>query len=275
MKQRILAVLGPIVFATAAAAQTPCGSLGVTVTISPSQPKIGDLITVTLSNPTNTTIQLPTSCVYGSVFKGDMCAGSPVFSPICLQVITPIPPNGSASTTWDQKDDFGAQVPAGSYSFSIKFFTPTGSDGCCAAVKITDPCPPPTHYGAASVGSGGCTPTIAAAGLPQIGNASFQIQLSNALGGATTGLFASALPANIPGPFGTLLIDPTPPFVQLFFSVGGATGTPCVGSATLPAPIPNLPILVGLSAYAQALFMDPGSSGGISTTDGIKITFCS
>ncbi len=274
MKRLFFAALGTSLLAITAPAQTPCGTLGITVDVSPAQPQIGDLITVTLKNPTNTTIQLPNSCVFGSVFMGDMCSGSPVFSPICLQVITPIGPGGSQSTTWDQKDDNGVQVPAGAYSFSIKFFTPTGTDGCCAAVKIVDPCPPPTHYGMPSIGSGGCTPTIAAAGLPQIGNASFQIQLANALGGTTTGLFASTLPANLPGPFGTLLIDPTPPFVQLFFSVGGAPGTPCVGSATLPAPIPNLPILVGLSAYAQALFQDPGSSGGISTTDGIKITFC-
>jgi hypothetical protein len=274
MKRLISATIGAVVLSLAAHAQTPCGSLGVLVDVSPAQPKVGDVITVTLTNLSNVTIQLPDSCVFDSVHNDNACSTTPVFSPFCLQVITPIPPGGSKSTTWDQTDDFGAQVPSGTYSFAIKFFTPTGTDGCCAVTKIEDPCPPPTHYGSGSVGSGGCTPTLAAAGLPQIGNASFQLQLGNALGGTLTGLFVSGLPANIPAPFGTLLVDPNPPFVQVFFSIGGTPGVPCVGSAVLPAPIPNLAILVGVSGYGQALFQDPGSSGGISTTDGIKITIC-
>ena len=263
------------VFVGGAGAQSSCGSIpGITVDVTPSPAPLGQPITITLKNNSNVQVDLPDACLIDWVSTGSTCTGQTVFSPICAQVITPVPPGSSVSFVWDQKDDLGQQVPVGTYSFKIKFFTPTGSDGCCPSVDIFNPCPPPTHYGQGDPGSGGIVPEISSSGDPQVGNANFQLLLKRAVGGAPTGLFLGAAPASIQTGWGTFLVSPNPPLVQLFFSVGGTPGAPGQGSAVIPAPIPNNPALAGVSAYAQALFKDVQASGGISHTDGMRIDIC-
>lgn len=264
-----------IALCPAAAAQVPCGSIpGVTVQVSPSPAQLGQPITITLFNNSNVQLDLPDACLIDSVHPGTTCSTVPVMVPICAQVITPIPPGTSKSFVWDQKDDLGKQVAPGFYSFKIKFFTPGGSDSCCPSVEIVDPCPDPVHYGQGDTGTGGIVPEIGSVGDPQVGNQNFQIVLQRAVGGAPAGLFVGAAPASIPAPWGTFLVSLTPPPIALFFQVGGTPGAPGQGSAVIPAPIPNNPGLAGASAYLQALFQDPGSSGGISHTDGLRVDIC-
>jgi hypothetical protein len=114
------------------ASQTPCGPPGVTVTVTPAVAAPGEIIRVTLTNDSASTITLPTSCVYLGIHPSADCSGDSIESFICLFTFTPIPPGESVWMEWDQTDDAGLQVPAGTYSFSISHF----DGGCCPTVSI-------------------------------------------------------------------------------------------------------------------------------------------
>ena len=47
-----------------------------------------------------------------------------------------------------------------------------------------------------------------------------------------------------------------------------------VGELTLPAPIPDDATLLGISVYVQMLCADPGGAGGLTHTEGMRITIC-
>lgn len=72
--------------------------------------------------------------------------------------------------------------------------------------------------------------------------------------GSSALLAVSAVPANIPTPFGTLWIDPAA-MLPLF------SGTiPASGVQTVPVPVPDSPFLAGLTLYFQgAVFSGPGT----------------
>lgn len=137
-----LTILAPFVLLLPAAAQTPCGLSGVTVTVSPSVAAPGQPVQVTISNASGQLIQLPSSCVFGPVYPSVDCTGTPVLTPVCLAVIVPIPSGQSYSGTWNQNDDFGQQVPDGTYSFGVWYYDATFSAtyACCAGMTITGTC---------------------------------------------------------------------------------------------------------------------------------------
>jgi hypothetical protein len=110
----------------------------VTATVTPAFAVPGEPVLVELTNNSTETITLPSSCTYAAVHSGVACGGSPVFAPICLTVLTPIPPDGTRSMIWDQRDNDGAQVPEGTYSFAISYYDGTFTQtGCCVSVTIS------------------------------------------------------------------------------------------------------------------------------------------
>jgi hypothetical protein len=55
---------------------------------------------------------------------------------------------------------------------------------------------------------------------------------------------------------------------------GGQPGLPGAGETTLPAPIPDDAALLGVSIYTQVLCADPGGAGGLTHTQGLRLTIC-
>lgn len=269
----LAAVCLGLVPGAAAFAQTPCGGSGLLVRVDPAEPLVGEPITVTLDNPTAATYFLSTSCVYQAVRATD-CAGSAVDTPICLFVVTPIPPGTSIAQVWPQTDFDGQQVAPGSYAFEIAFSGPAGPEACCPVVAIRAPCAAGPAYGAGDAGSGGFVPVLGGAGEPQVGSNTFRLEIAGGLGGAQGALLVGGAPANLATGFGTLLVDPTPPVLLHIVTLDGPPGVAGAGSKSLPAPVPADPLLAGQSFFGQAIFLDPVSSGGRSHTQGLEVTIC-
>jgi hypothetical protein len=110
----------------------------VTASVSPQVARPGEPILVTLTNNSAETITLPSSCTFAAVFSGDACGGGAVFAPACLAVLTPLAPDETSSMSWDQLDQGGQQVPAGLYSFEIRYFDGAfNAQTCCTDVMIS------------------------------------------------------------------------------------------------------------------------------------------
>jgi hypothetical protein len=122
-----------------AGAQVPCGPPGVTAAVDPQLAPIGEPFEVTLTNNSSQTITLSDSCVYQSVHPNSSCGGTPVYAPYCLQLIDPIPPGQSRTSTWDQDDGNGQQVGPHHYSMSIQH----DSGSCCLVMEISHGVPVP------------------------------------------------------------------------------------------------------------------------------------
>ncbi len=127
-------------------------------------------------------------------------------------------------------------------------------------------------------GMAGCTGanTLAGLGLPTIGNGAFAVRAENGSPGGLGWLLVSTDPiwlgTTLPA-FGIVLhvVPYTPIFLQLPFLGDGS------GTATLPLPIPDLPLLAGTSVYAQTLWAwDPGQCtptvSGLSSSNGLALT---
>ncbi|MCB9915620.1 MAG: hypothetical protein H6828_10805 [Planctomycetes bacterium] len=202
----VLRALTVLALASAATAQVQCGLAGVTATVSPLQAPPGVPIQVTLTNNTNTTIQLPSSCVFGSVHPNGDCSQPAIWGAFCLSVITPIAPGGSKSMTWFQDDFGGVQVPDGTYAFELRYWDSSFSvmSTCCPTVTIaSDPGTPYCFGGGPAmlcpcgndpmglfgcVNSSGLGAKLSGTGIAQVGN-------------DTVVLTASQCPANTPGLF--------------------------------------------------------------------------
>ena len=247
-----LSPIALIVLLIPCAAQTPCGTGGVTVTVDPPNPAVGQAVLVTLTNNSSDTIQLPSSCVYGSVYPGSGCTGLPVFSPLCLAVITPIPPGSSATSVWLQNDDFGTQVPAGTYSFSVSYWDSgfTAMSSCCADVTIAGSCTPASST--PRNGSGANPMTLSGVSSPRLGLpwvTSLDCS-AHAPGPAGLYVFQFAGPG-APTPFGELLVAGAR-YARFLQTHSGS-------SATFAEQIPTDVALCGLTGTVQgACFGSPG-----------------
>jgi hypothetical protein len=239
----------------------------VTVSVSPCAPALGEPITVTLTNHSTQTITLPSSCVFQAVSPGD-CSSAPVFAPICLTVLVPIPPGSSASMTWAQVDNLGAQVPAGTYAFHVNYFDGAFAPfSCCPTVEVCSS--PPTQ--AMEVSRAG-TPPNPAAFLPGVTTAPIVgrtwdpvIDHASFLPAAAVDLVAVTLaPANLPiPPYGTLLCDVLTPPLMLFTSPGPG--------APFSIPIPCSCDLIGLGLCSQGASVDAGGAT-VLLTNALDIT---
>lgn len=76
--------------------------------------KIGEKVTIILENNSNKTVYLRNSAPW-RVEKRVGSEWTVVFTPIALQVITPLSPGGSKKWVWSQRDGKGRQVSEGEY----------------------------------------------------------------------------------------------------------------------------------------------------------------
>jgi len=258
----------PSLAVPAASAQEASCVPGVTAWVEPACAPQGETVTLTVHNGTEEFLVLPSSCLWQAVFA-DVCGGPFVIVPYCLHVLTLIPPGESLSSTWDQRDQDGNQVPPGTYVFSVH-------DLCCVPFTVCGTClSPPAKYGEVSYGTWDLWPRIdTAGGMPVPGNADFAITLSFAMGGAPALLLLGAAPAAQGFGWGTLYVSPAPPFLTVPLVLDGTPGAPGEGSIVIHAPVPASPTLLGLSAYAEFLVKDAGGPGGLTHTQGLRITIC-
>jgi hypothetical protein len=244
-----LAALAFLLASLPAAAQTPCGA-GISVTVSPPVAAPGQVVTVTLTNQSSQDIELPSSCVFVTVYLGTTCTTLDVRSEACLTIVVPIAPGQSVSATWDQTDNFGLQVPEGDYSFEVLYSDAgfTGLISCCATLTIT--CPAASAQ--TRTGSGSNPSTLASLTLPRLGT-SWDASLDCAAhvpGLAYLAVFDA--PASGPlTPYGELLVGG----VRLLRSFQPHSSSSVSFSAAIP---PDLS-LCGLQAFAQGVcFGAPG-----------------
>ena len=257
-------------------AQSPC-SPGFDLTVSPAQPMLGDVLTLTVTNNTGAVLWYSLGSPVGGAYAGG-CGGTWVWAPLSIDVPVPLQPGASVSIDWDQTDFiFGEQVPPGRYGFVSGMKDDQDQfHGCCVEVTIHAPClTPPANYGAASLGAGGFAPALAAANGPAFfGNDQFAITLARVRGGAAGALVVGAAPGQLATPWGSFLIDANLPFFVVPFTASGALGVPGAGGVVIPAPIPDDPALIGLVAYAQALIVDGAAQAGIAHSAGLTIPIC-
>jgi hypothetical protein len=141
---------------------------------------------------------------------------------------------------------------------------------------IVPRCPPPTHYGTGSPGSGAHVPTLTASGgESRLGNGSFRIDGDRLLGGSTCFLLLGTKKSEIPLAGINLLVDPGSWILFLPVPAGGKPGVPGVGTLRIPMPVPNDPRLIALELYFQVVAIDPGSPKGIAAaSDGLSVVIC-
>jgi hypothetical protein len=264
----LLPLVAAALLAAPLAAQQATCIPGVTAWVDPPCAPQGTTVTLTLHNGSQQFLLLPSSCLWQLVFK-DTCGGPIVNLPYCLSVLTFVPPGESMSSTWDQRDQDGNQVPPGTYVFSV-------ADTCCVPFTVCGACAtPPAKYGEVSYGTFGSWPRLdTAGGMPSPGNGAFQVTLSFGIGGAPALLLVGGAPAEQGFGWGTLYVQPSAPFVTLPLVLGGEPGLPGAGELVLPAAIPDDAALLGVSLYLQALLADPGGAGGLTHTQGLQITIC-
>ena len=115
------------------------------------------------------------------------------------------------------------------------------------------------EYGMGLPGSGNITPRIGTGGeMPQIGNSTFKIELTEAVGGMFGLIAVSYAPAETPLFGGTLYGDFLTPGQYNFWLVftTGPFGVPGVGTAAVPIQIPNDPTLIGLATSRREYLSD-------------------
>jgi hypothetical protein len=156
---------------------------------------------------------------------------------------------------------FGWPTTPGAYDTTFNGPVPPGDDGVVFKLDMSP-------FGAPTPGCAG-PPSIGMNGAPQIGNASFAITCANAPASGTGLLGISdapfAPPLLVAGAW--IWIDPTSVGFFTLFATSNA-----VGAAQIPVPIPNLPALVGLQAFAQFAWLDSCAPGGVSASNALSIT---
>ncbi|HEX7313901.1 MAG TPA: cytochrome c peroxidase [Pyrinomonadaceae bacterium] len=123
----------------------------------------------------------------------------------------------------------------------------------------------PTPTGAGTNGSGGNVPVLTAVEPPLVGNPSFTVAVSNALGGAQAVLVVDS---NDPGTGPH--IPSTGSFARVSVQLSGSGAGQGFGSVSLQ--IPDSAALVGQTFFGRWFITDPGATGGVSVTPAFKMT---
>jgi hypothetical protein len=127
-------------------------------------------------------------------------------------------------------------------------------------------------YGASTPGCAGPL-AIGVTSIPQVGNGAFALTCSNAppnslptTGGGVLAFSGGSLasPSIVSG--AAIWIDSTS---FTFFTVFSSSNA--LGAAFVPVPIPTIPSLAGMSAFAQFAWPDACSPGGISASNALAI----
>lgn len=113
--------------------------------------------------------------------------------------------------------------------------------------------------------------TIGTNGLPQLGNASFEILLNNVPAISPIGLFAFGSQALNPGIDLTVIGMPGC-FGHTNQDIGLFSGSPVVaGTSTFALPVPNVLSLSGASLSSQGVSFSLATSLGLATSDGVTL----
>jgi hypothetical protein len=229
----MLIALAFLAFSVAASGQSPCGGIaGVSVTLSPPTAALGQVIQVTVTNGSGQVIHLPTPCAFHAIFANASCANPAAFTPFCQAVITPVPPGQSVTMPWDQKDNGGAQVPAGIYSVEVRYFDAAFNPfRCCVTGEISAA---GKVYCTAKVNACGTLPAIGFSGVPSAtAGSGFTVSTTNSKG-TKCGLllYGDSGPAQPPFPFsgGLLCVAPA---IKRSIGVCDSGGTPGACDGTL------------------------------------------
>lgn len=123
-------------------------------------------------------------------------------------------------------------------------------------------------YGPATPGSGGFEPLLSS-NRAFVGNANFRFDVQCGFGNSVVGVVLAAQPAQFPLLGATILIQPGSVLTTLTAALtAGGAGE---GMASFSVPIPGTPSpLLGVPLFAQALIIDPGVSGGLAASRGLR-----
>ena len=282
------ALLATFALALPVTAQTQCGLPGVTVDVQPAVATPGQPITVTLTNGSNSLIQLPSSCTIEAIRQGSGCTGPSITATLCLQVITPIQPGASRQQDWNQLAGLGQQVPDGVYSIEVVYWDANFSQlqSCCTEVLIQSspgqpfcaggpfgfPCPCGNPSSTATGGCGNSTglgALLDGTGLASIGADSVVLSVSGCPAGQP-GLFFSGPNALAGVPFGDGLRCVGGTVVRL-----GVVNTDASGNASTPWTLSTQDtVAAGDLRHYQYWYRDPvGSPCGafFNTSNGYSI----
>ncbi len=132
---------------------------------------------------------------------------------------------------------------------------------------------PLTPYGFGTTGKGNVIPKIWAEDHPSPGSASFKLRLDAGVGGAPSLLLTATGSASIHALGIDLLVDPFTSFMIVPWAgtLTGTAGQAGAGSAVVPFPIPNAPILTGLVLHSQFLVFDTSVASGLCASDGLRM----
>jgi len=123
----------------------------------------------------------------------------------------------------------------------------------------------PQLTGAGTPGSGGGVPVMTAIEPPLVGNPSFTVAVSNALGGAQAVLVVDT---NDPGAGPN--VPTTASFARVGVQLSGSGAGQGFGSVSLQ--IPDSAALVGQTFYGRWFVSDPSAQAGVSVTPAFKMT---
>jgi cytochrome c peroxidase len=123
----------------------------------------------------------------------------------------------------------------------------------------------PAPAGAGTPGAGGNVPTMTAFEPPLVGNPSFTVAVSNALGGAQAVLVVDL---NDPGTGPN--VPSTGSFARVGLQLAGSGAGRGFGSVSLR--IPDSAALVGQTFYGRWFVSDPAAAGGVSVSPAFKMT---
>jgi cytochrome c peroxidase len=127
----------------------------------------------------------------------------------------------------------------------------------------------PLIYGTGSTGSGGIEPVMIADSPPHVLNTEWRIGIGEGRGGALALLAISAASDNsiVNGVPFHVAFSPAP--LMLFRTLSGVGAGE--GYGTVLSTIPNLPVLQGLTVYAQWFVADGAAAGGVAATSGAQL----
>ena len=123
----------------------------------------------------------------------------------------------------------------------------------------------PQITGTGSAGSGGIVPQVTAIEPPLIGNPSFTVGVSSALGAAQSVL---VIDSNDPGAGPN--VPATGSFARVATRLSGSGAGQGYGSVSLA--IPNTPSIVGSTFYGRWYVTDVNASGGVAVSPAFKMT---
>ena len=123
----------------------------------------------------------------------------------------------------------------------------------------------PILTGTGIAGSGAVVPNAVAIEPPIVGNPSFTVAVSNALGGAN-----AVLVINSTDPGATSTIPATGSFARVALVTNGSGATN--GYASVSLQIPNNAALVGQTFFGRWYVTDAGASGGVAVSQAFRFT---